>query len=830
MSSELLGGAVDVLKGNLSGAWDIKHGYADAYTDLGIAKKFGGAAAAYSLRDIGAMNGRVVKVRRDADNEERDFSAQSLKSAADWCNGLQEFTLPCDVATAAAAYSLRKVKADYAGDAVRVRRASDDVEVDVAFDSNDEVSTSSAITNVTESPDQGDTTVTTLGDFLDEEQVGFNVQPTWAVSSGDGVISSQSSTATTSTVSFSTTSGTSFIRDNSKPNHIKASDGDQVIANITTTGLSGSPRIRLRTAGTNTDVANIALQDGTNDHTFNLSGDAGYFVYTNLEATSGATITINSVKVISKSLFVTTWYDQSGNSKDATQDTAASQPKIAEAGSLLADGIDFDGGGKSLNHVDSGSTTAASIFSVITRGTDTSAQARPVGYTEVSSSVGTLSFSMDNRLRFDGATAGSPTQTIPATDPFVSTIIKVSNTEAKHFLDGASNIDDSSLVLTDTDLTYSIGKAGTGTSFDGTVKEAIFFNSDQSDNRFKIESNINNHYGLYNDANEFDASETSFRFLQERVGGTSTSSDLTGFTLDVQTASAYAGAKFSTDVASGNSIYISFDCSFDAGSPSPKVGLRNVDSLLSGALHSNEGLIVEGFNSFALTSTSNSASGIVFSEGDDNVIFTISNLKVSRVSRDGFVNTWYDQSGNSNDATASADAEEPKIVNAGSLLADGIDFDGSDDFFSASGVSTTQPYSVFMKIKASATGAVQQVLDSGSSDPAFFQFSNAGVLSINNPTSTVTTLDLTSTPTDVLISGFIDDPKTAFADGASILSPASGTGTNSLSGLTIGKHRTTSSNYYSGNFSELIIYDSDQSSNRSDIESNIANEYGITLS
>jgi hypothetical protein len=82
MSSELLGAAQNVLKGNLGGAWDINKGYADAYTDLGIARRFGGAAAAYSLRDIGAMNGRVVRVRRDSDDAEEDFSANQVASGA----------------------------------------------------------------------------------------------------------------------------------------------------------------------------------------------------------------------------------------------------------------------------------------------------------------------------------------------------------------------------------------------------------------------------------------------------------------------------------------------------------------------------------------------------------------------------------------------------------------------------------------------------------------------------------------------------------------------------------------------------------------------------
>ena len=82
MSSELLGAAQNVLKGNLGGAWDINKGYADAYTDLGIARRFGGAAAAYSLRDIGAMNGRVVEVRRSSDNAVEDFTALQISSGA----------------------------------------------------------------------------------------------------------------------------------------------------------------------------------------------------------------------------------------------------------------------------------------------------------------------------------------------------------------------------------------------------------------------------------------------------------------------------------------------------------------------------------------------------------------------------------------------------------------------------------------------------------------------------------------------------------------------------------------------------------------------------
>ena len=175
MSSEQLADGVNPLDAELAATWDILKGYSGRDTDLGIARRFGGAAAAYSLRDIGAMNGSVVRVRREPEDttaaidDEENFSANQVQDGTleRWVNGELESTLPADVATAAAAYSLRKVKASYSGDAVRIRRSSDDIEVDVAFDSDGKVSASSAITNVSEEGgESGSTTATTLGEFI----------------------------------------------------------------------------------------------------------------------------------------------------------------------------------------------------------------------------------------------------------------------------------------------------------------------------------------------------------------------------------------------------------------------------------------------------------------------------------------------------------------------------------------------------------------------------------------------------------------------------------------------------------------------------------------
>ena len=70
----------------------------------------------------------------------------------------------------AAAYSLRRVSSSYSGPAVQIRRASDNVEVNVNFDSDGVVSLNSTISNVTEETTGSSTSLTTaaktLGQFV----------------------------------------------------------------------------------------------------------------------------------------------------------------------------------------------------------------------------------------------------------------------------------------------------------------------------------------------------------------------------------------------------------------------------------------------------------------------------------------------------------------------------------------------------------------------------------------------------------------------------------------------------------------------------------------
>ena len=55
----------------------------------------------------------------------------------------------------------------------------------------------------------------------------------------------------------------------------------------------------------------------------------------------------------------------------------------------------------------------------------------------------------------------------------------------------------------------------------------------------------------------------------------------------------------------------------------------------------------------------------MFSEADNNLTYTISDFKVSRIARNGFVETLYDQSDNGNDASQSTAGNQPAIVKNG---------------------------------------------------------------------------------------------------------------------------------------------------------------------
>lgn len=92
-----------------------------------------------------------------------------------------------DYPGAAAAYSLRKLDKDYTGDAIRVRRASDNTEQDIGFDANGDLDTSALATFCSGTNGFVKTWYDQSGNGLDAEQTATTLQPK-IYDSGSGVV------------------------------------------------------------------------------------------------------------------------------------------------------------------------------------------------------------------------------------------------------------------------------------------------------------------------------------------------------------------------------------------------------------------------------------------------------------------------------------------------------------------------------------------------------------------------------------------------------------------------------------------------------------------
>ena len=191
-------------------------------------------------------------------------------------------------------------------------------------------------------------------------------------------------------------------------------------------------------------------------------------------------------------------------------------------------------------------------------------------------------------------------------------------------------------------------------------------------------------------------------------------------------------------------------------------------------------------------------------------------------SNDGFVETWYDQSGNGNDATQSVAVSQPQIVSSGSFITRGGAskpsillggaLDGRLDV-----VGRPIATSVFSALQASNTNFETLICDTTDNTPRLTTNNNA-----NNRAYKLVGFGTPSVNVDGVT---YDGTSNVSSLGFHLLGMTSGSG-EAIN--RIGANPSTGSTGNSfDSVSELIIYDSDQSSDRSGIEVNINNQYSI---
>jgi hypothetical protein len=254
-------------------------------------------------------------------------------------------------------------------------------------------------------------------------------------------------------------------------------------------------------------------------------------------------------------------------------------------------------------------------------------------------------------------------------------------------------------------------------------------------------------------------------------------------------------------------------------------------------------------------------------------------LKTFVGANSGFVTTWYNQGDSASlDLTQATAANQPRIVNAGTVERrngyPSIFFDGSNDRLAQSGLPAritmsflyraVAPYSGLCGVFAvNQTGTtsnpnnLQALIDQPnllSAEPGYFLlFDDRSTSSRNNVIWSTVTRNVANTyvsenistndsytPNQLnLISNLLDNGNATAAqrnkiyinNGAEIANnTATGTALNGfgeITNLTIGTRRQAASNFMTGYFSEILFYNSDQSSNRTAIQNNINSYYGI---
>jgi len=314
-------------------------------------------------------------------------------------------------------------------------------------------------------------------------------------------------------------------------------------------------------------------------------------------------------------------------------------------------------------------------------------------------------------------------------------------------------------------------------------------------------------------------------------GFTLTNKSSTGFTATTDTATGVCGWPYTAKA--GDKITVSFDAVIRSGTPQflpRRATALSSDNLAS--VVSDSAISVNSTASylFEFTYDDDQAGSLTFSEGDDNADFDISNFKVTAFKGAGFVETWYDQSGNGNDVVQATAGSQPKIVSAGSLVTGGLRFDDAQKLETASTASFGDGTTLSTFITNSSDGDEASYLLRFVSNYIILN-NSAGLRRVNAGTSanagTVSgSEELWSTISTLNSSGGTSN---FFVDGVLKSSADANIGTNTVSSKVLNIGGSSSGTHWNGTVNEVIFYDTDQTNNRIAIDANIGEHYSLDL-
>ena len=427
---------------------------------------------------------------------------------------------------AAVAYSLRKLRTAYTGSAIRVRRSVDNAEQDIAFVGND-------------------LDTTTMLDF-----VGYNLltysedatQTAWVKLNG-------TVTADATTAPDSTTTADKFIENVVNGTHsikrtftslivgeqynasmyikkaertkvqIRSNIGgsnqtfdlDLTTGTVTNNQFSNTPvisnegndwwRVSIQITSGTTSAANgfeVYLSNGT---TISYAGDgvSGAYVWgSQISQTSSIKTYQKTVATAGGNGFVTTWYDQSGNGKNANQSTASLQATIVSNGNTIyvnnkvAAQFTNDYYSLSANVTPTSQFITANVIQRPSGGTfatwgNRSSNQRPHLFSwNTDNNINCSPYSLGSIITITNSSYGG--QSIVTTKRIVGNVIQGSLNGVQYTpLSSQSN-------QSAVDVLGGLNNVAAST---GHLQETIWWNQNYSSLELNISDTINNYYGIY---------------------------------------------------------------------------------------------------------------------------------------------------------------------------------------------------------------------------------------------------------------------------------------------------------------------------------------------
>jgi len=203
---------------------------------------------------------------------------------------------------------------------------------------------------------------------------------------------------------------------------------------------------------------------------------------------------------------------------------------------------------------------------------------------------------------------------------------------------------------------------------------------------------------------------------------------------------------------------------------------------------------------------------------------------------DGFIATWYDQSSNSENATQTTASQQPKIVSSGTVVLENskpaIDFDGSDDELVLANAilstSSTRNYSAVFTTsddEGLVVGGDHRSFLNTYGNAIYIAGSEIKAKALQNGNGVLLESGVTPNGTFLATAEIISGSSALYVNGVQKATDADAP-QNHVYTTQIGGGQYTNNNL-DGTIQEIVIYDTDQSDNRTDIEYAINTYYSI---